>query len=115
MEAVIYRMFSVYEILTAFSDDVKQVIANGGYTSSDIWLQIQADVFNREIVVAGINEASAFGAAYVSMAAVGAISSLKQPLPAMEPQKSIKPINENSEIYKNVYKDFKTLYNKIYS
>ncbi|NMB96906.1 MAG: gluconokinase [Clostridiaceae bacterium] len=115
MEAVIYRMFSVYEILTAFSDNVKQVIANGGYTNSEIWLQIQADVFNREIAVAGINEASAFGAAYVAMAAIGAIGSLKHPLPAMKPQKSIKPISENSEKYKKAYKDFKKLYSIIYS
>jgi len=115
MEAVIYRMFSVYEILTAFSDSVKQVIANGGYTNSDIWLQIQADVFNREIAIAGVNEASAFGAAYVSMAAIGAISSLKYPLPAMKPQKSIKPVSENVQVYKNVYEEFKKLYNRIYS
>ncbi|HOJ10022.1 MAG TPA: gluconokinase [Clostridiales bacterium] len=115
MEAVMYRMFSVYEILTAFSDNVKLVLANGGYANSDIWLQIQADVFNREIAVAGIGEASAFGASYVAMAATGAISSLRQPLPAMQPKKAIKPIRENSEIYKNAYKNFKDLYGRIYT
>jgi gluconokinase len=115
MEAVIYRMFSVYEVLTGFSDNVKQVIANGGYTNSDIWLQIQADVFDRDIAVAGVGEASAFGAAYVGMAATGMINSLKQPLPAMQVQKVIRPTKENSKTYKEMYMAFIDLYDKIYS
>lgn len=114
MEGVIYRMFSVYEVITQLNNNVKQIMANGGYTNSDIWLQIQADIFNKEIAVAGIGEAAAFGAAYVAMAAVGAVASLRHPLPCMKPQKVVCPVEDNHIVYKDGYKQFKELYSRIY-
>lgn len=114
MEGVIYRMFSIYEILDSLSGKVKQIKCNGGYTNSDIWLKIQADVFGKEIAVAGVEEASSFGAAYVAMAAVGAISSLKHVLPAMKVAGVIHPNPENTEIYQKCFNSFKEIYNKIY-
>ena len=77
-------------------------------------LQMQADIFNKEIAVAGVSEAAAFGAAYVAMAAVGAVNSLKQPLKCMNPQKIIRPITENNRVYMDAYGNFKNLYAKIY-
>ena len=114
MEGVIYRMYSVYEAMTSINDHVQQIRANGGYTASDIWLQIQADVFGKEIAVAGVEEAAVFGVAYTAMVAVGEISSLKQFLPAMEVKKIIRPIEANTEIYRRSYQQFKDLYKKIY-
>lgn len=114
MEGVIYRMYSVYEAMTSINDNVRQIRANGGYTASDIWLQIQADVFGKEIAVAGVEEASVFGAAYTAMVAVGEVSSLKQFLPAMEVKKIIKPIEANTVIYRKSYQQFRDIYQKLY-
>lgn len=114
MEGVMYRMFSVYEAVTQLNNNVKQIKANGGYINSDIWLQIQADIFDKDIAVAGVGEAAVLGAAYTGMAAVGAIKDLKQPLKEMEPQKVIKPSGNNKLIYKDAYKRFKDLYSSIY-
>jgi len=115
MEAVMFRMFSVYEAITQLNNNVKQIKANGGYIKSDIWLKIQADIFNKEIAVAGIGEAAVFGAAYTAMVAVGAISGFNQILPEMKPLKVVKPDPENVEVYRNTYKRFKDLYYKIYN
>ena len=114
MEGVIYRMYSVYEVITQLNNNVKQIIANGGYVNSEVWLQIQADIFGKEIAVAGIGEASVFGAAYVAMVAVGAVADLRQKLPCMEPQKVIIPQNNNSMVYGENYGHFKKLYHAIY-
>jgi len=115
MEGVMFRMFSVYETITQLNNNVNQIKANGGYVKSDIWLQIQADVFNKEIAVAGIGEATVFGAAYTAMVAIGAISGFNQMLPEMEPLKVVKPNPDNAVAYRNAYKRFKDLYHKIYS
>jgi gluconokinase len=115
MEGVMYRMFSLYEILSGLNDNVKQVRANGGYVNSEIWLAIQADIFGREIAVAGIGEATAFGAAYAAMAATGAIRDMKVPLPAMEPRRIILPDLSRHEIYKEGFSKFKDLYRRIYT
>ncbi len=114
MEGIIYRMFSVYEVISQINSNVKQIKANGGYVNSQIWLQIQADVFNKEIAVAGVGEAAVFGAAYTAMAAVGAVSSLRHPLKVMEPSRTVKPIPGNAEIYQKAYRQFKEIYTKMY-
>ncbi len=114
MEGVIYRMFSLYEILSGMNDSVKQIRANGGYVQSDVWLSIQADIFGREIAVAGISEATVFGAAYTAMAATGAISSLREPLPCMQPSRIIAPNPANRAVYEEGFQKFKDLYDRIY-
>lgn len=115
MEGVIYRMFSIYEIIGSLSGKVKQIKANGGYTNSDVWLQIQADIFEKEIAVAGVEEAASFGAAYTAMAAVGAVGSLKQPLPAMQVSRIVHPNEENAEVYREGYRQFNDLYKKMFA
>lgn len=114
MEAVIYRMYSLYEVIAGMGVNVKQIIANGGYANSDVWLRIQADIFGKDIAVAGITEAAAFGAAYVAMVFAGAVPNLKHPLPCMKPSRVVKPVMENHPIYKEMYKTFMELYSKIY-
>lgn len=114
MEGIMYRMFSVYEAITAINSNVRQIRANGGYAKSDVWLQIQADIFGKEIAVAGVEEASVFGAAYIAMVAVGAVESLKKPLPVMQISRVSKPNEENKGVYQKGYQAFKELYGKIY-
>jgi gluconokinase len=114
MEGVIYNMYSIYEIITQLNDRVQVIMANGGYVNSDIWLQIQADIFNREIAVAGIGEAAAFGAAYTAMAALGAVPSLSHPLKRMKPSGVVKPSKANHSTYAKMYEQFKELYSKLY-
>lgn len=114
MEGVMYRMYSVYEAMTSINDHVLQIRANGGYTASDVWLQIQADIFGKEIAVAGVEEAAVFGAAYIAMVSVGAVKDIKQFLPAMEVKRIISPIDANTEIYRRGYQGFKDIYQKVY-
>jgi gluconokinase len=115
MEGVMYRMYSVYEVMSKLNDNAKQIRANGGYVKSDVWLQIQADIFNKEILVSGVGEASALGAAYLAMVSVGAVSDIKKLLPAMESKKIIRPIAGNHEVYKKAYELSKQIYGSIYN
>ena len=109
MEGVIYNIFSVYKVVNQLSKNIKKIKASGGYSRSDIWLQIQADVFNKDIETLNISDTAVLGASYIAMLAIGAISSFEKGLPVMEPYKIIKPIKENIEIYKNIYKKFDEL------
>lgn len=115
MEGVMYRMFSVYEALSELNSNVQQIRANGGYINSDVWLQIQADIFDKEIAVAGVGEAAVFGAAYTAMVAEGAVKNLKTTLPVMKPSKIIKPSGNSKDVYREAYESFRELYAKIYS
>lgn len=113
MEGVMYRMFSVFEAIGSMGKNPVRIIANGGYVKSDIWLQMQADIFNREIAVAGVPEAAVFGAACIAMVSLGALEGFNSRLECMEPQKVIKPDEGNNSVYKEWYRQYKELYDKI--
>jgi gluconokinase len=115
MEGVMYRMRSVYEVLAPLAgDDVRQIRANGGYAGSEAWLRIQADVFGKEIAVAGVEEAASFGAAVLAMVGTGALPDLKRPLPAMQVKRTIEPDPANAKVYETGFRDFLDLYGKMY-
>ena len=43
-----------------------QLLAAGGFTRSDFWVQLQADMLQRRLTVTDSDQASAFGAAYLA-------------------------------------------------
>lgn len=83
----------------------QRIVGSGGYSKSALWLQIQSDVFGQEIQVSGVTEASALGAAYVSVASLGAIDRNRPRLPGMEPTSRVAPNAENHEMFQKVYAD----------
>ena len=113
MEGVMYNMYTIYEAVTKMGDNVRAVIANGGYVNSDIWLQIQADIFNKEITVAGVSEAAAFGAAYTAMVAIGELKGFTEVLASMQTTRVVRPDSNNTEIYRKAYRQFIEFYDKI--
>jgi len=114
MEGVLFRMYSIYEVISVLRDSAVQIRANGGYAKSDIWLKMQADIFNKEILVPPVEEASALGGAFLAMAAVGAVKDWRVLLPSMEPRSVIKPSEENHRVYRQIYEKFKDIYEKLY-
>ncbi|MFZ5986754.1 MAG: gluconokinase [Bacillota bacterium] len=114
MEGILYRLFSIYEVLAGMNARGSKIIAGGGYAKSEVWLKMQADIFNKDIYITPVNETSALGAAYLCMAAVGAVGSLKELLPAMKVQHRIEPDIEVHELYKKVYKNAMEIYNCFY-
>ena len=113
MEGVMFRMYSIFEIMTELRNNTRQIMANGGYTNSDPWLQIQADIFNKEILVPEVQEASSLGAAFICMVSLG-LADINSVLPGMQPKKSVLPIAGNHEIYMKAYELSKQIYYSIY-
>lgn len=114
LEGVMYRLYSIYEVMSAFHPNTQQIIANGGYTRSNLWLQIQADVFNKEILVSGVSDASALGAAYLCMVSQGNVRKLGESLPSFQTNKHIFPNEENHEVYRKMYQLSQTVYKRLY-
>ncbi len=113
MEGVMYRLFSVYEGIEKLTGNIRQIRANGGYIQSELWLQIQADLFNKEILLSKVSEASALGAAFLTMVALG-YCEIQTPLPVMAAIKTIKPNGDNHETYMKAYRKAQNIYTSIY-
>ncbi|MDP4092799.1 MAG: gluconokinase [Bacillota bacterium] len=114
MEGVMYRMYWVYEVISGMCASIKEIRANGGYSESQAWLKIQADIFGTEILVSGVSEASALGAAYLSMVSLGA-ADFNTLLKGMEPRMVVYPDRNNHEVYTKMYRQAMKLYNNVYS
>lgn len=113
LEAVAYRMLSVYEILRDLAGVDGEIWANGGYVRSPLWVQIQADVFQRPVLTPRVGEASAFGAAMVAMKAVGLISDYREMEPAVVVERTYQPDPALAELYRSGYRLFSDLYDDV--
>ena len=68
LEGVAFSLRDGLEILLEMGVPVRQVRASGGGGRSPLWRQIQADVFDRELVTINAGEGSAYGAALLAAA-----------------------------------------------
>jgi gluconokinase len=108
-----FRLYSVFEVMTQLKNRAIRIMANGGYTNSEPWLQMQADIFNKEILVPEVQEASALGAAFLTMVALGA-AEFDTVLKGMQPNMLVKPIAGNHEIYMKAYELSNQIYKSVY-
>jgi len=101
MEGVSYRMKEIDELLEPYLPDDITIRASGGYTRSDPWLRIQADVFDAKIEVPEVEESAARGAALIAMQGEGEIQEFPEP----RLKKVFRPEPENVEVYDTLYED----------
>ena len=121
MEGVIYNLQSVFTALEAASGEIEILRASGGFALSDLWQQILADVFNRQILVPEVIESSAFGAAVLALVALGewatleeveervAIAHIRTPIP-----KHVKQYQAILPIYSSLLSDLKQHYKSLH-
>lgn len=113
MEGVLFRLYSLYELLRERGFAPPRLIANGGYSRSAVWLQMQADLFGCQIDVPREKEATVLGAAYMAMCAAGRVA-LGDVLPAMAAQHTYEPDQTQRGAWQEAYGRFDTLYRRLY-
>jgi xylulokinase len=69
MEGVVFGLRQGLDLMLSLGTPVERVYASGGSIRHPLWLQLQADIFNRPIYISEMGEATARGAA--TLAAVG--------------------------------------------
>lgn len=70
MEGVVFALRQGLELMEGLGVPVERVLASGGATRHPLWLQLQADIFNRPVYPGAVEEATARGAAL--LAGIGA-------------------------------------------
>ncbi|MGQ9553745.1 MAG: xylulokinase [Anaerolineae bacterium] len=112
MEGVAYSLRDSLEIMRGeMKIPVSQVRASGGGARSHLWRQIQADVFNTEIVTLHISEGPAYGVALLAAVGAGIYNSVteacRQTIRVVE---AIEPNEENRPLYDRFYAVYTSLY-----
>ncbi len=104
MEGVSYSLKDCMEIIKGMGIEVNEVRASGGGGKSKLWKQMQADMFNADIVTINSSEGPALGVALLAGVGAGIYSSVPEACEA-----AIKRVNTQSSIAENV-----SIYNKYY-
>jgi len=105
MESVCFRLFSVYSALkdTFKVDKFNDVRAGGGFSRSNLWLQIMSDVFGEGLTVPALEENTALGAFILSLVALGKLESFGKAKDMVKIRKMVEPDMNNHSIYSELY------------
>ncbi len=114
MEGTSYEMLLNFNTMKTLTGEIEEIRATGGGASSDVWLQIKADILNTEITALSCREVGAAGTAALAGKAVGAFDDLAETVEKMaKVRKIFTPNTENNKIYSTLYKKYANIYKAV--
>ena len=112
MEGVVFALRQGLEIMQNLGVDPEKIVASGGATAHPLWLQLQADIFNRPIYRSTTSEAAAFGAALLAGVGAGFFPNIQaacQQVIAFH-EDPVQPDPQTVSLYATCYSTFCQLY-----
>jgi gluconokinase len=108
LEGICYALKDVLDSVEQCTGLIRQINVSGGFVHSAIWMQILADITGKELVLIHAEDASAVGAAYLTIKAIN----LETKYPAFKgPGKNrIFPDQDKYVSYARNFKIYKELY-----
>ncbi len=109
--------FNMYETINSASEaglTLKEIIASGGPTNSEIWCQVIADITGKKIITIDAPEASALGDAMLAGVGVGLFKDFKTAVDDfIKPKKEYSPDLENHQLYEALFKIYRQVYDSL--
>lgn len=122
MEGAAFALRDSLEIFGGLGIEINRVIASGGGAKSPLWLQIQADVFQREVYTTKMSEQACFGAAIMAGVGAGVYPSVREacsrivkhnPEPVLPDPHASAVYDHSYEVYKELYQRNKDLFRRM--
>jgi gluconokinase len=110
LEGVCYRMNSVMLALADVAGPAREIRVSGNFTRSDLWVQILADVFDRDLLAPNVEEGAAFGAAVLGFVSAGVLDDVSATAGLVSVKKTYRPRPAEAEVYRTLF----GIYNRIY-
>ena len=107
MEGVALQLRWVADAMAESECAVGRIHASGGFTASPVWVQILADVLERDVVVPRESEGSSLGAALLGMVSLGMISDLDEAAARVPLGQVVAPREDNAPVYAAAYDAFR--------
>ncbi len=116
MEGTSYEMRLNFSTLKNYITGINEIRATGGGASSDVWLQIKADILQSDIVALNCKEVGTAGAAAIAGHAAKIYNDTRETAAIMAPvRKVFSPDKNKSEKYSELYKKYAKLYKAVKS
>ena len=116
MEGVVFSIYEISSLINAMGIETDLVKASGGGTRSELWRQMQADIFDCPVsTTKGASEGAAFGAALLSGVSQKNWKNIAEAtLCCSELSRNI-PLEKHRKIYSQAYEIYSELYDKMKS
>lgn len=111
MEGVVFSLRDGLEIMRGINVPIQQVRAIGGGGKSSLWCQMQADIFDCEVVTLQVEEGPAYGAALLAVAAdldAAGVSEVSEN--CVRIKSYWQPASEARQVYQPYYDVYRELY-----
>lgn len=111
MEGITFSLNESIEIFRNNGKTIDTIISIGGGAKNSVWLQMQADIFQANIVKLTSEQGPGMGAAILAAYGCGWFTSLEEcAAEFIKPKETYQPIKENVEKYKELYTIYKQVY-----
>ncbi|MFP4611848.1 MAG: FGGY-family carbohydrate kinase [Spirochaetaceae bacterium] len=111
MEGVVYGTKVIIDRMEQESFGINEIIACGGATQSDLWMQIHADVTGKQITIPEEQQAVSLGSGILATVAAGIYPDMKAAAEKMvRIAKTIQPNKKNTENYKEYVRQYEATY-----
>lgn len=106
-EGILFNIYHCYQMLTEINEEPTKIKLSGGILNSESWIQMCADIFNREMEVDEVQQGSLMGAVVLAMDLLGLIKAEEF---YVEPSKIVKPDPAKVEIYREKFQQYLKYY-----
>jgi len=115
MEGVAFALRDCMTILEQVGGSCKGMISSGGGAASPVWLQIQADVLDKEIHVCSVSEQACLGACMLAGVSAGVLDSLEAAAARFVSygDTAYQPMPEHVKLYDGMYETYGRLYEQV--
>ncbi len=114
LESIALMLRGNLELLDQLGVATREVRSLGGAAASDLWLQIKADVCQKDLLVMQSKESACLGVAMLSCLGAGIYGDLHEARKTMvHTEKRICPNTDNKDIYDAAYERYCDLYKRI--
>jgi gluconokinase len=112
IEGICYALNDVIKAVENPANPINEIVISGGFISSKVWVQLLANVTGKKLVLMQSDDASAIGAVYLAMEALGV--SIDPIINAeMNDREVIMPDEGAHLTYSNIFPIYKKLYNDL--
>ena len=110
LEGICYALYDVLQVVERSSERIDQINVSGGFVQSTTWMQLLSDICGKRLALLHTEDASALGAAFLAMKALGLNEGKYPEIPKKSIQNYIEPDMTKHQIYKRNFAVFKSLY-----
>jgi gluconokinase len=113
LEGICFALYGILQTLEQIMGKAGKIYVSGGFIHSRKWVALLADVFGKQILVSGSEDASAAGAAIIGLKATGLINELSEVPDFFTVAETYEPNMENHKACQNNYSVYSALYDKL--